>query len=162
MFGISLTPYGLFMAFVIALILLFTPIWIVTAIAHQFPDPINSIIQIVGIYLVIPLLLTYVYKNKFYNQNKGSAIFWIYTGMYTLIFVNSFTHLFSKPLSFETIIAPIVTGFVSFYMIRTSFKIKKQYQKDLEAYHREIREDDIKKQAEAILLAEELKQKQEK
>jgi predicted Na+-dependent transporter len=158
LFGISLTPAGWFVAFVIALFAIFTPIWIIGAIANQFPEPYNSAIQVIGVYLLMPILLTYLYKSKFYKYNRGSVIYWIYTGMYTLFFIVFLSHLFSKPLSFETIIAPIVTGLVSGYMIYTSFKIKKQYQKDLQKAYEAQREGDIKKQAEAIILAEKMKE----
>jgi len=105
----------------------------------------------------MPLLVSLLYAKKFANQGRGSIIFWIYCGLYVFFFFIFVSHLFSKELTFETVIAPIVTGAVSFFMISFAYKTKLKHQKALKEHHEAIREDEIKKHAEAIILAEKMK-----
>ena len=85
-----------------------------------------------------------------------------YSGFFVFIFAVIVSRLFSNKLSFETITAPIVTGAVAFFMFLFAYKTKSTLKETLNSQYEAEREDDIKRQAEAILLAEKMKSKQTK
>jgi hypothetical protein len=156
-FGIVMSPIGWIFAVMIALLLVFAPIFVIDAIARSFPEPLRTIVNVIGCFVVVPLLVTYLYKRKMMNKGRGSAIFWIYCGMFILLFANFLIQLFTKPLSLDTIAGPIVTGAVAAFMITVAYKTRLQLNQAYEEQYNMEREEDIRRKAEAILLAEKMK-----
>ncbi len=163
-FGIVLSPTGWFFAGVIALLMVFAPFLAIEAIAEHFPEPLQTIIFIAGCYVIIPLIITYWYQYRFKKTGKGSAIFGIYCGFFALLFFITIFNLFSKPFTLNSIMEPLVTGAITVYMILVAIKTKKQvmeFYEEQSAIQKKIeREEAIQQQAQAILLAEKLKDKQ--
>ena len=157
MFLVSMSPTGWLYALVVALVLLFTPFILIGAIAEPLSEPLRTVVSVIGSFIVAPALVSYLYYKKMGSTGRESAIFWIYCGIYALLFVISLSLSFSKELSFETILAPIVSGAVATAMIIFAFKIKSRFQKNIADAYEAEREDDIKRHAEGILLAEKMK-----
>jgi hypothetical protein len=152
-----MSPIAWLIALMCALLLVFAPFFIVDAVANSFGEPLKSIIQILGFYVLIPMAVCYLYKIKMCKTARGSAIFWIYCGFYLLIFVLLTIKLFTEDFSFSNVLGVLLLGAVSFWMIFVSVKAKKQLAMNLQEEYEAEREDDIRRQAEAILLAEEMK-----
>jgi hypothetical protein len=158
-FGISLPLMYWGVALLFALMLLFVPFFLVGAIAESFDEPLRGIINIVGSFVCIPLAMCWLYKSKMSKTGKGSAIFWLYCGIYLLFFFFQTRKLF-EDFSFYNILGTLVLGGVSLFMIFVVVKTKKQFRVDMQDQYEAEREEDIKRQAEAILLAEKMKNEQ--
>jgi len=62
-FGIALTPGGWLTAIVVALLLLLAPMFAIGYIADFFPKPIDAIINVIGGFLLMPVLLSLWYRR---------------------------------------------------------------------------------------------------
>jgi hypothetical protein len=160
MFFVAMSPTGWIIALVCALMLVFVPFVLVEAVADLFGEPFKSIILIVGCYILIPLAVCSLYKRKMCNTAKGSVIFWIYCSLYLLLFIVFTIKLFTGDFSLSNVFGVLVLGAISFWMISATIKAKKQLAINLQKQYEAEREEDIRRQAEAILLAEKMKNAQ--
>ena len=161
-FSVSMSPIGWLIAFLLALVLVLTPFFIVGAVADPLAEPLKTLVLVVGNYIVAPALVSYLYSVKMRKTGRGSAIFWIYCFFFALVFVITAAQLLTKELSFESVLGPIVTGAVTIFMVRFAYKTKFVHQENIDSYHAALREDDVRKQAEAILLADEIKNERDR
>jgi large-conductance mechanosensitive channel len=159
-YGIVMSPMVWIIVLGCALLLVFVPFFIVGAVAKLFGAPFNEIIQIIGNFILIPMAVCYLYKRKMCNTARGSIIFWIYCSFYLLLFILLTTRLFTESFAFSSLIGVLILGAVCFWMIFVAVKAKKQLAIDLQNQYEAEREDDIMKHAEAILLAEKMKNEQ--
>jgi len=153
-FGITMSPMAWLYTFVTALLIILAPLLAIDSFAHSFDDPIRTIINIVGIYILVPILLSYWYMHKIKKTKKGSMIFIIYFGLYLLMFLMTFLKLLSGTFTLDTIAGSIIIGAVSFYMFSIFQKSKKILEDIQNKEYQAIREDDIQRQTEAILRAQ--------
>jgi drug/metabolite transporter (DMT)-like permease len=160
MFFITMSPTGWIIALVCALLLVFVPFIIVEAVADWFGEPFKSIIMIAGCFILIPMAVCYLYKRKMCNTARGSVIFWIYCGLYLLLFVFFVVRFFTEGFSLNDLLGALVLGAVSFWMISVTVKAKQQLAMNLQKQYEAEREEDIRRHAEAILLAEKMKNEQ--
>jgi len=123
-FGITMSPQGWLFAIVIGLLAVFSPIFIIGEFAKSFDEPIRTIIVILGSYVMMPLLVSYLYTHKVKRTGRGSGIFYIYFVMYTLFFLMTVSKLYSQGFSLENISGVIILGGVVFYMYNTIKKSK--------------------------------------
>jgi len=123
-FGITMSPQGWLITIVIGLLAVFSPIFIIGNFADNFDEPIRTIIVILGSYVMMPLLVSYLYTHKIKQTGKGSAIFYIYFVMYILFFILTLSKLYSKGFSLENISGVVILGGVVFYMYKTIKKSK--------------------------------------
>jgi len=155
-FGISMSPMAWFYTFIMALLAIFSPIFIIDSFAKSFDDPIRTFINIFGAYVLIPMLVSYWYMYKIKKNRRGSIIFTIYFGFYLLIFFATASKLLTGDFSIETILGTVSIGAVSFYMFTIFQKSKILLQEIAQKEYEILREDDIQKQTEAILRAKEI------
>jgi Cu/Ag efflux pump CusA len=148
-FGISMSPMAWLYTIVGALMLVFTPLFVVEGIAKNFDEPLRTVIVIIGSYVLIPMLVGYLYKNKVLKTARGSVIFKIYFGMYAFFFVVMLSKLYSKGFSFENIAGVLILGGVLVYMLN----IIKKTQKIIDAHIQNLKEQEIEIQKEAIVRA---------
>ncbi len=163
-FGIVMPLNYWIIAAFIAILIFLLPLVIIDTIANPFSEPLRSIIRIVGSYLVLPALVTSWYRYRMKAQAKGSVIFWFYCIIFVIMFGVFTVQLFQQPLSLESVAGPLVTGIVAAYMISVARKTKSQvieaYNKQYEMQQKSEREEDIRRQAEAMVLAEKMKNEQ--
>jgi hypothetical protein len=155
-----MSPFGWVLVLIFALSLALVPFLIIGAIAEFFGEPFKGTITVIGCYVLIPMAVCFLYKRKMSNTARGSAIFWIYCGIYLLLFILSASKLFADGLSVAGISGALLLGAVSFWMISVAMKAKKQLAINLQMQYEAEREDDVRRQAEAILLAEKMKNEQ--
>jgi hypothetical protein len=160
MFFVALSPMAYIMALLFALLLVFVPFVIVEAVADLFGEPLRGIIMAIGCFILIPMAVCSLYKRTMCNSAKGSAIFWIYCGLYVLLFIFSVVRLFTDAFSFGNILGVLALGAISFWMISVVVKSKKQLEINLQKQYEAEREEEIRRHAEAILLAEKMKNEQ--
>ena len=160
-FGISLTPKGWLYVLIAALFLIFSPMFVIESFANMFPEPVNKIIILAGSYVFMPMLVAWLYKRKFLNSGRGSAIFYIYVGAYAFLFLTFFAKLFSGDAKWDDYLGVVVLGAVVTYLISSAIKTHKEAVRLAQEAYKLQREDDIQRQAEAILLAEEMKKQKE-
>ena len=159
-YGVSMSPIAWFYTFISALLIVFTPIFIIDSFAKSFDEPMKTIITIVGVYILVPIILSYWYMHKIKTTRKGSMIFSIYFGLYLLMFVSTVSKLLTVTFTVDTIIGTVVIGAVSFYMFTILQKSKLLLQQIEQKEYEILREDEIQKQTEAILRAKEIADKQ--
>ena len=161
-FGIMVSPSGLVVAFVAALLLMLAPLIAIGSLAEIFPVPMNIIVTVIGSYLVWPAVVAWLYKSKLRNSGRGSIIFYFYTVLYFLFFLLMLSKVFAGETVWHDYVGVLVSGAVSFGLLYFAYKTKSQFNKDTEAYqnasYEAQRAEDISRQAEAILLAEKLKE----
>lgn len=163
-YSISLKPSVWGAILIAGLFLMLAPLFLIDVLASSFPEPFKTILTIILVYLVWPIIVAWLYKTKLFKSNKGSMIFYFYVGIYTLFFVITVLQLINGKTTWDTILGALVTGFISCCLILYSIKVKKEltHIKNVEeATKYEIeREESIRRQAEAILLAEKMKENQ--
>ncbi len=160
-FGISLTPMGWLYVLIAALFLIFSPMFVIEGFANMFPEPVNIIITLVGSYVLMPMLVVWLYKRKFLNSGRGSAIFYIYVGAYALLFLAFFAKLFSSHAKWDDYLGVVVLGAVVAYLIISARKTHKEAVRLAQEAYEQQQNEEIHRQAQAILLAEEMKKQQE-
>ncbi len=160
-FGIVMPlSYWVITAF-IAILIFLLPLVMIESIANPLSEPLRSIIKIVGNYFVLPFLVTSWYRYRIKTKAKGSVIFWFYCIIFVIMFGVFTVQLFQQPLSLESVAGPLITGIVAAYMISVAHKTKSQaieaYNRQYEMQQKAEREEEIRRQAEAIVLAEKMK-----
>ena len=165
-FGITMTPAGWFIAFFAAVMLMIAPLLVVESFAETLPEPMNMIATVVSTYILWPFFVAWLYKAKLRQSGRGSIIFYFYVSFYILFFVLFLSRIFSGDAKWDDYLGVVVLGAVSLGLIMFARKTNSQLNKDVEDYqnasYQAQREDDIQKQAEAILLAEKMKKAEEK
>ncbi len=158
LYGVSLTPGQWVIMLFLALLLVFVPFMVVESLVQPLPEPLNVIAFFVFAFILFPALICYAYRKKMYKSGQAGVLFFVYALLYNLLFIAALWHLISAGLTFKSIGGVIITGSVAFYMLYTAFKTKREFEKRLQAEYEAEREDDVKRQAEAILLAEKMKE----
>jgi multidrug efflux pump subunit AcrB len=148
-FGISMSPMAWLYTIIAALMLVFTPLFLVESFAKNFDEPFRTIIILIGSYILVPMLVGYLYKQKVKKTGRGSVIFKIYFGMYALFFIVFTSHLFTKGFSWDDFAGVVVLGGVLAYM----YSIIKKSQKIIQEQQQNLKEYEIEIQKEAILRA---------
>jgi len=165
-FGISMTPSGWLFALVAALFLMLAPLIAIGSLAESLPEPMNVIVTVVGSYVVWPCFVAWLYKSKLRNTGRGSVIYYFYVVFYLLFFILLLSRIFGEGAEWDDYLGVLVLGAVSFGLIMFAYKTRSQLASDVENYQNASfeaeREDDIQRQAEAILLAEKMKQEDSK
>jgi hypothetical protein len=160
MFFVTMSPMAYIVTLLFALSLVFVPFLLIESVADLFGEPLKSIVMILGCFILIPMAVCYLYKRKMCNTARGSSIFWIYCGLYLLLFIFFVTRLFTDGFSLTNISSALVLGVISSWMISVVVKSKKQLEMNLQKQYEEEREEEIRRHAEAILLAEKMKDDQ--
>ena len=174
--GIALSFRGWLTAFGIAIFLVLLPMLAggIMIESLHLQEPLQSILNVLFCFILMPTLVSYAYFRKI-NSGKisaiTSAVFWTYCCFYIFLFVVFGFLLFSREISFNDILGQIVLGIVSISMVTVGYKAKTKqkellaaqnvaYQKEMEQQQEKEREEYVKMQAEAILLAEKMKKEQ--
>ena len=139
----------------IALVLVFSPVFIIGSFADGLDEPFKSIVGIGGNAIVLPMVLGYWYKNRIKTTGRGSLIFMIYFFLYSLFSLLILWGLLSHSFNLNGFITFIITLSISLYM----YSIIKKGQKILQQMHEEARESEIQLQTEAIVRANEITKK---
>jgi len=160
-FGVLLSPTGWLIVIISALILMVTPLAAISALADQFSEPYRTGLMLIGSYVIWPIVVAWLYKTKLSKTGRGSMIFNFYVGLYCLLFTIFLIKLINGENSWDSYIGVVVLGSVSISLIWFAFKTNKHLRTNLakaqaETYMAE-RDENIRRQAEAILLAEKMK-----
>ena len=169
LYGIAMTPGQWVVVLFLALLLVFAPFVVIQWFAELLPKPLDTIVLIVFVFILFPVLVCYVYRKKMFKSGKAGVLFFVYVLFYAFFFIMAFLQLLISGPSLDAIAGVIVSGSVTFYMLYTAFKTKREFEKLLQAQQEAKRqhdikrqaaerEDDVKRQAEAILLAEKMKE----
>ena len=162
-FGVALTPVGLLAVLFIALFAMLAPMLVIEEVSKDLSEPWRTIVMVLGVYIVWPLIVAWLYKVKLRKSGKGSVIFYFYVGLYCLMFIVFLTKIFTGVSNGSDYLGVLVLGSVSGGLIWLALKTRKQLSNDIAQAQIEIHEaeraEDIQRQAEAILLAEEMKKK---
>jgi len=160
-----MSPMGWIITLFLALFLIMAPFLMIESFASGFPEPIKTTIIILFGYLGMPVLMCFFYKRKMFRQGQGAALFWVYCSVYGLVAFAGVEKIYNGDLSFNSIMTLLVPGAVAFFMIRFALKTQKEFGDAVEEIDRvdaeRQREEDIQRQAEAILRAEEIKKQKE-
>lgn len=126
-FGIALTPGGWLTAIFIALLLLLTPLFAIGYVAQFFPQPVEGIINVIGGYLLMPVVLSWWYRRRYQTTGAGSAVFWIYCIMYIGVCAMFIWKATRIGWNMESAISIAATGIVAAAMIFFAWKTKNEF-----------------------------------
>tara|TARA_B100000745_G_C20120699_1_gene383698 strand:- start:477 stop:983 length:507 start_codon:yes stop_codon:yes gene_type:complete len=159
--GVALTPKGWLAVLFTALIAMLAPLVAIEAIANNFSDPWRMAIVLLGSYVLWPAAVAWIYKLKLRKSGKGSMIFYFYVGFYFLMFLAFLSKAFSGESSWNDYLGVVVLGAVSSSLIWFALNTRRKNSDNIarsQADRYEVeRSKAIRRQAEAILLAEEMK-----
>ena len=160
-FELAMSPMAWIWAFVIAAVMLLMPLMLAGMFAENFSEPLRSIINVISSFILAPAVVCYLYHRKMMKSGRGSVIFWFYVGLYSLLFVMYVYKLVNEPFTFEAVLSPIVLAVVAVFLVRFAWKTKSKLGSIQNQNYVNQREEDIDRQAEAILRAEEIKKRNE-
>ena len=126
-FGITLTPGGWLTAIVVALLLLLAPMFAIGYIADLFPSPINAIINVIGGFLLMPVLLSLWYRRQYKTTGRGSAVFWVYCALYIGLFAVFVGKATRVGWNMDSAIGIPATGIAAVAMIYFAWKTQNQF-----------------------------------
>ena len=163
LFGVALTPVSLLSVLFVAFFAMLAPMLIIEEVSKSLSEPWRSVVMVLGAYIVWPLIVAWLYKVKLRKSGTGSVIFYFYAGLYCLMFIIFLIKIFTGVSNGSDYLGVLVLGSVSGGLIWFALKTRKQLSNDIAQAQIEMYEDeraeDIQRQAEAILLAEEMKKK---
>ena len=160
MFLVSMSLRGWLVAAFIASILVIMPFLITSAIADSLSDPLKTIVLITGNFIIAPALVSFLYYRSTFKNGKGSIIFWLYCGIYALLFTLGVSRLLTQGPTIDSVAGTIATGIVTILMVTFAFKTRAKLNALVSDYEETERDDKVRQQAEAILLAEQMKSEQ--
>jgi hypothetical protein len=160
-FGVILSPMGWLIVAISAVIMMAAPLAAIGALADQLPEPYRTGLMLLGSYVIWPIVVAWLYKTKLRKTGRGSLIFNFYVGLYCLFFVVFLVKLINGENSWDAYLGVVVLGTVSIGLIWFAFKTNKRaladFAKSQAGRYEAERSEDIRRQAEAILLADEMK-----
>ena len=161
--GVSLSPMGWLMAFIAALFALALPFALIGSIVSPLPEPFRMAAEMLLGYVGFPVLLCYLHARKVFGRGIGSAFFYIYTWVYLLIGLLAMGVAFYAEGGFNldgflfgVVMAVIGAGMV-WWSRRTSAAFSSAVEEEMATQAALEREEDIQRQTEAILRADELR-----
>jgi len=155
-FGIAMSPEGWFKSIILALFLVFSPIFMIGSFADSLNEPFKSIVGIGGNFILLPMLLGYWYKNRIKKTGRGSLVFTVYFFLYSLSALFMLWGLISHGFSLNVFITLIISVSVSIYM----YTIIQSGQEILQQMYEDAREAEIQLQTEAIVRANQITKNQ--
>lgn len=161
--GVALTPVGWLAVLFVALFAMLAPMLVIGEVSKDLSEPWRTVVMALGVYIVWPLIVAWLYKVKLRKSGKGSVIFYFYVGLYCLMFIVFLTKVFTGVSNGSDYLGVFVSGSVSSGLIWFALKTRNQLSNDIAQaqieMHEAERAEDIQRQAEAIILAEEMKKK---
>lgn len=154
--GISLSPWTWFMLIVAAAFSLLIPFTLIGTIAAYFPEPVDTVVEVVLAGIGFPVLLGYLHSRKVFGRGLGSVFFTIYTWFYLLLglFAIGFGYLAYDTPQYDGMIVGAVLFLTGCALVWWSRKTNATYATAIEEdamRHAEMeREEQIQIQAEAI------------
>lgn len=160
-FGLALSLRGWLALIAVSFVLVISPLIFIEAFAKSLPEPIGFLVYVLLGFVAMPALMCFLHYRKMFKVGSGSILFRVYCGVYMFLAFFITMKLFSVGPSFQTVLGALVTCGVSGFMVWFAMKTKKDLSGAVAQAHDAAREDDIQRQAEAILRAEEMKKQQE-
>ncbi|MEP3635994.1 MAG: hypothetical protein ABJN14_01875 [Paracoccaceae bacterium] len=151
------------MLIVAAVFSLLIPFAVIGSISAYFPEPLDTVVEVLLIGIGFPVLLAYLHSRKVFARGLSSVFFKIYTWFYLILglFSVSFGYLAYETPHYDGIIVGaflLLTGCgLIWWSRKTDSNVAAAIQDDA-AHRAEIeREEQIQIQAEAIARAEQIK-----
>ena len=160
MFAISMPLKHWVVIFFLALIMVFAPFIAIGSFANTLQEPFKTIATIVGCFILVPGLVCYVYFKRMKSSGKGHLLFWVYCAFFWLITFAEASKVFGPEVTFENIIGASISLIVASFMVFIAIKSRTAFKQNMLSLAQSEREDQVSRQAEAILLAEEIKKQQ--
>ena len=165
-FGLEMPLKSWLLVLAAAALALIIPFGVIGSIVAPLPEPMSTIAEVALAYVGFPVLLCYLHSRKVFGRGLGSVFFRVYTWFYLLIGVAVMAGAFLAEDGFnlDGFIFAILMLAVGTGMLWWSRRIRAKFAAAVEeetvAQAALEREEDIQRQAEAILRAEEMKRQQ--
>lgn len=161
--GVSLSPMGWLMVIVAALFALALPFAVIGSIVSPLPEPFATAAEMVLGYVGFPLLLCYLHSRKMLGRGMGSAFFHVYTWVYLLVGLIAAAAAFFAEGGFNIdgflfgVVMVVIGAGMIWWSRRTSAALYSKAEEAMANQAAQEREEDIQRQTEAILRADELR-----
>lgn len=166
-FGLEMPLKSWLLVLAAAALALIIPFGVIGSIVAPLPEPLSTIVEVILAYLGFPALLCYLHSRKVFGRGMGSVFFKVYTWFYLLIGVAVMVGAFVAEEGFDLdgfifaiLMLTVGTGML-WWSRRTAARFAAAAEEQAAAQAALEREDDIQRQAEAILRAEEIKRQQD-
>lgn len=161
-FGVTMGPMGWLMTIAISILLLSIPMTWVSYVTPFFPASWEVGVSIVVSFVLMPIVIALLFTFWWKKYALGRAVYLIYCGFYALLFLIATAGVIGGKRSLLDLAGPVVTGIVFCLMVGLYVKAKTKLKHDMAANHVANRDDDIQRQAEAIVLAEDIRKERER
>lgn len=161
--GVSLSPMGWLMVIVAAVFALAIPFAVIGSIVSPLPEPFRTVTEMALGYVGLPLLLCYLHSRKVFGRGIGSAFFFVYTWFYLLVGLVAMAGSYFAEGGFNLdgflfgVVMTVIGAGMIWWSRRTLAAFNSAVEEEMRAQAALEREEDIQRQTEAILRAEELR-----
>ena len=165
-FGVEMPLKSWLLVITAAVLALIIPFGVIGSIVAPLPEPMSMIVEFALAYFGFPALLCYLHSRKVFGRGIGSVFFKVYTWFYLLIGVAVMVAAFNAEggfsldnFIFAALMLAVGVGML-WWSRRTAAKFAAAVEEEAISQAALEREEDIERQAEAILRAEEMKRQQ--
>src|SRR5699024_3025155 len=122
------------------------------------PAILQTPFMIVMAYVALPLLLTWLYRERQLSWGYGGAWYWLYLGIYLLLGLAELWKIIAGNAGAASYAGVAVIAVVAAFMIRSAVITRRKLGEALAAEQAAQREQAVQIQTEAIMRAEAMKQ----